>query len=371
MRVFLLCLLLGQPVCAQEVLRIFSWPGYVTPADLEQVNRLYAARGLAVRAELITPYAEGPEQMFKVMREGRADVSFLTLNYLQMQQGRTARLLQPINPRRLSNYARLRPELTRLPMGMTGDRPLYVPFGGGAYGIWANMDQLRPEALPRRLTDLLEPRWTGKLSLTSGQVQPNVALAFLAVGLPPFELDNLVQRGQRVSARQYLLSGEPRRFLHALYRQVGQFWVSEPRFDQGALLVASYGPEIAGLRARGQHWALVRFAEGHTVWLDTMNILARVRGAKLDAAYLFIDHMLSDPVQRRVVEGLSMVAVTTSVKNPLLEADPSFFRADHFWPPYDSLADNLMRTLSDEAMRKRASEPAPAGVIPSTPSRSR
>jgi len=67
-------------------------------------------------------------------------------------------------------------------MGMDGERLLYVPLGGGTFGIWANMQKLNKEELPRHLSDLLQPRWKGKLSLTSGQVQPNVAMAFLAMG---------------------------------------------------------------------------------------------------------------------------------------------------------------------------------------------
>ncbi|MES2295420.1 MAG: extracellular solute-binding protein [Pseudomonadota bacterium] len=342
---------LALPVRAGDVLRIFSWDGYVSADDLAQVNRQLHEQKINVRAELISPYAEGPEQMFQILRANRADVSFLTVNYIQMQEGRIARLLQGIDTRRLRNYKAVLPELAKLPMGIEQGQLLYVPFGGGAYGIWANMDRLSAEELPKRLQDLLAPRWKHHLSLTSGQVQPNVALAYMASGEAPFKLDVQVREGQRELAKQQSVHGEPKRFLDALYGQVSQFWTTAPAFAADDLLVASYGPEISGRRALGQNWQLVQFQEGNTVWLDTINLVNGLHGAKLDAAYVFIDHMLSNPVQRRVVEGLSMVAVTGTVSNPLLKDNPDFFRAAYFWPPYTKLSDNLMRAMSDSSMR--------------------
>lgn len=59
-------------------------------------------------------------------------------------------------------------------------------------------------------------------------------------------------------------------------------------------------------------------------------------------------------VQNRVVNGLSMVAVTSTVKNPLIEANPKFFEQGFFWPPYDTVADNMMKKMSDDAMATTA-----------------
>lgn len=350
---FLLLACLASPARATELLRVFTWQGYVTADDLDGVNALLKKNKIDVRVATIAPYAEGPEQMYRILRAGRADVSFLTANYIQMQDGRTARQLQAIDPARLKNYRHVLPELRNLAMGMDGKRLLYVPFGGGAYGIWANMARVTPEQLPRRLSDLLQPRWTGHLSLTAGQVQPNVALAFMACGEPPFLLDTLVRGRERDDAKRHLVNSPPRAFLRALYGQVREFWTAAPSFHPDDWLVASYGPEISGRRARGESWRLVPFEEGNTVWLDTMNLHKNLRGKKLEAAYLFIDYMLSNKVQRRVVDALNMVAVSRTVPNPLLRDNPAFFRSSHFWPPYAALSDNLMRAMSEQALRSK------------------
>lgn len=341
---------LGQGT--EQTLRVFAWDGYVTPEDIAAVDTRLAAAGNPVRVQLIPTAAEGPEQMFQVIRRGDADLTFLTLNYIKMQNEKTLKLLQPIDisSPRLTNYAHVIPALRSIPMGVSGGKPYYVPFGGGAYGLWADMKRLNPQDLPHRIADLLDPRWRGKLSLTSGQIQPNVALALLATHHAPFAINDLIGKNRAEALALAAPDGAVQTFLDQLYAQVGTFWSTAPTFDPPLAIVASYGPEIGGLRAKGEDWQLIRFAEGNTVWLDTMNIVRGVSGAKLEAAEIFIDYFLGQEVQNRVVNGLSMVAVTSEVPNPQIAANPDFFEPAMFWPPYEAAADNLMKKMSDHAM---------------------
>jgi len=108
------------------------------PNEVTAVNKLLTKKGYNYKVEVIKPWAEGPEQMYDVLRSGKADISFLTLNYIKMQQSRTAKLLQPINigSPRLTNYKYLLKSLTDIGIGMDGNKHLYIPWGGGAYGIW-------------------------------------------------------------------------------------------------------------------------------------------------------------------------------------------------------------------------------------------
>ncbi len=334
-------------------LRIFTWEGYVTAEDISAVNQLLADAGNPCKAAVLDTFAQGPEQMFDVIRADQCDVSFLTLNYIKMQDERIARLLQPIDvtSSRIPEYANTLPSLRQIPMGMAAGKPLYVPYGGGAYGIWANMKKVSKDEMPKKVADLLDPKWKGELSLTKGQIQPNVALALMMMGKSPFHVNDLVESGDRVAAMDLCAAeGELQSTLQKLYAQVGSFWDAAPTFEQK--LVASYGIEIAGLRAKGEDWQLVNFAEGNTVWLDTINIMASVSGSKLEAAEIFINYFLSKTVQERVVNSLSMVGSIQGISNPTIDANPNFFNPSMFWPPYASLADNLMRTLSDNAMKK-------------------
>jgi len=354
--VFMLAWFLCLGQSQADTLRVFTWDGYVEPAEVKAVNALLKEKGYGnFTVKVIDTWAEGPEQMFNVIRAGKADISFLTLNYINMQNGKIARLLQPINTHspRLSNFSKLSPALTKIPMAMMADQPLYLPWGGGAYGIWANMDKLKQAELPMKVADLWDKKWKGKLALSSGQVQPNLALASLAMGRTPFYIHDVANDRSALSKVADPNSAMQNK-MNELYAQVGQFWPSGPDFkDQNVVLVASYGIAASAINAEGGNWKLVNFKEGNTVWLDTINFHKDVKGRKLEAAEIFANYFIGKAVQDRVVNGLGMVAASSLVSsNPLIDADPNFFSVEMFWPPYDRSSDNIMLQISKRAMTK-------------------
>jgi len=335
-----------------EEINIFTWEGYVNQEEVKAVNLILNQKGYDYTINVIEPWAEGPEQMFKVIRKGKVDISFLTLNYIQMQGGKLANLLQPINTSspRLKNYQKLSSALTKIPMGMKGDQVLYIPWGGGAYGIWANLDKVKE--LPKSVKELWDPKWKQKLSLSQGQFQPNIALALLALGKPPFYLNDIADN------RSLLLSSsnessDIQKKLDSLYGQVASFWDGGPEFNDNLLLVASYGPGASAHNAAGNNWGLVSFKEGNSVWLDTINFAKGLKGKKLEAAEIFADYFIGRQVQERVVNGLGMVAASSLVStNPLIDNNPDFFSETMFWPPYTKIADNIMKGMSERSMKK-------------------
>lgn len=75
--------LLPAPVIARDTLRILTWDGYITAADLSNVNQLLRNSGYDIEATIIEPYAESAEQMFNLMRQKKVDISFLTLFFIK------------------------------------------------------------------------------------------------------------------------------------------------------------------------------------------------------------------------------------------------------------------------------------------------
>ncbi|MFY1709193.1 ABC transporter substrate-binding protein [Tritonibacter scottomollicae] len=336
---------------ATEYLNVFTWDGYVQPDEVAAVNDILASEGYDIEVRVLDTLAEGPEQMFDVIRSGDVDVSFLTLNYINMEGFPFSNLLQPIDTSspRLSNAEALLPELSAIPMGMSDAGPLYLPFGGGSYGIWANDDVVAEH--PTSVADLLKPEWKGQISLTSGQVQPNVALALMSMGQSPFAVQDASGDRKKMAALQKA-DGELQQTMNALHDQVGFFWSAGPEFRDDLAFVASYGPGAAAHVASGGNWSIVNFDEGNTVWLDTINFSKKLKGKKLEAAEIFANYFIGKDVQERIVNGLGMVAATTQVDaNPMLDDNPEFFAEELFWPPYTKLANNVMNMLS-----KRASE---------------
>ena len=81
-----------------DSLRTLAWEGYVTADDMSKVNHLLSSSGYDIEAKVITPYAEGAEQMFTLIRAKKVDLSLRTLFFINLQQGKLARFLQTINP---------------------------------------------------------------------------------------------------------------------------------------------------------------------------------------------------------------------------------------------------------------------------------
>ncbi len=338
-----------------DIIRVLSWEGYVTQDDIKEVNRRLVGAGYDITVKLTDSYATGAEQMFTEIRGGKCDISFLTLNYIKMDGEKTSKMLLPVNTSspRLENYKKLRSELTRIPMGMQGNTPLYIPFGGGAYGIWADMKKVKRQDVPVSVKDLWQDKWKGKLALSKGQIQPNIALVMLAMGKPPYYIDDLLNSGNRDEALKFG-QGDAHGMLNSLYEQCASFWDGVPDYSNSDIwLTAGYGLEIATQNASGGKWEFIRFKEGSTVWMDTINFVNTLSGKKLEAAEIFADYFISRSVQERVVKSLSMVAVTKDVsENPLLDSNPDFFNEKMFWPPYSTISKNILQAISDRAMKK-------------------
>ena len=59
-------------VYSADILRVLTWEGYVLPEEVKEVNRILKKRGYPHRIKVIFPYAEGAEQMFRLIREKNA-----------------------------------------------------------------------------------------------------------------------------------------------------------------------------------------------------------------------------------------------------------------------------------------------------------
>ncbi|WP_236702537.1 ABC transporter substrate-binding protein [Thalassomonas actiniarum] len=348
------CLCSTGELWAKESLRIFTWDGYVTKQDLTQVNKLLSEQNYDIEAKVITPFADDADQMFNVIRAGKADVTFLTLFFIKMQHQRMLHLLQPINTQspRLSNYQALEPSLTDIPMGMVENKKFYIPWGGGAYGFYVNRNQVEKQDIPVSLNDLWLPKWQGRVSYNLSQEWYNIGITLMSMGKSPFYINELVRKHQH--ARLIELKAENSDLitkLTRLYANAGHLWHSGPVFHENLHIVSSWGPEIMRENTKGNNWQLIQFKEGSMVWLDTINFVHSLKGKKLEAAEIFANYFIGKQVQNRIVTSLSMVAASSLVEsNPIIDNNPTFFQNDLFVPPYDTVSGNIVTTLTERAL---------------------
>ncbi|OUR88894.1 hypothetical protein A9Q81_22790 [Gammaproteobacteria bacterium 42_54_T18] len=341
---------------ATQSLRIFTWDGYVTNADIDNVNLLLAEKGYDIKVDVIDTFADDADQMFNVIRSGHVDVAFLTLFFIKMKGQRIQRLLQPVDTAspRLTNYKALEPTLTDIPIGMEGSNKLYIPWGGGAYGFYANRDVVDQKDLPVSLADLWKPRWKGKVSYNRSQEWYNIGITLMAMGKSPFYINQLVEQDKREELMQLKAdSSDFVKKLTSLYGNAGDLWNSAPVFNDKLHIVSSWGPEIIRENKKGANWQLIQFKEGSMVWLDTINFVNTLQGKKLEAAEVFANYFIGKQVQDRIVNTLSMVAASTLVdRNPLIDNNPAFFQNELFVPPYDTVSGNVVTSLTNKALAK-------------------
>jgi spermidine/putrescine-binding protein len=111
----------------------------------------------------------------------------------------------------------------------------------------------------------------------------------------------------------------------------------------------------------GQNWQFTKLKEGETVWLDNVSIAKAVEKdpAKLEAAYLLVDFLISAKVQAEIVKDMGVVAVNPKA-GPLppagspaaeLAGDATFFKEERFWQPLSSRTRNAYRQMWDEALK--------------------
>ena len=338
---------------AAAPLRIMSWEGYVTPSDIARLNLLLDKAGYPHDVTVISPLAENAAQLYEQLRLDRCDIAFVTLFFLKMEHQQLTRVLQPINvdSPRLSNYAFLLPGLQRIPMGMQGDRPLYIPWGGGAYGFYIDADRIKSADFPGSVADLWLPRWAGKYSLNAAQEWYNVGLSLMSLGYSPFHLQQLVMAGQREQAIALAHADGPlQRQLTALYRNSGHLWQSVSRAAPGLEIISSWGPEIDALNQQGGNWQRLQFSEGNMFWLDALAFNRTLTGRRLEAAELIANYFISQQVQLRITRQLSMKAASTLGYRQ--DEDFRWLQAvdrQSVVPPYDAATHGIMKRLLNRA----------------------
>lgn len=339
-----------------ETIRVLTWEGYVLPEEVREVDNILKKEGYPYKVEVISPYAAGAEQMFRLIREEKCDIMFLTIFFIKMQGEKTSKFLEPINPNspRLTNYKYLLPGLKDISMGLDRNhRPLYIPWGGGTYGFYADTKRVKPSEIPGSVRDLWDRKWKGKISLNIAQPWYNIGLVLMSLGKNPFHINQLILSGKRRKAMSLCDSeGEIQRKTNELYAQAGHFWKNTPEFREELVIVSSWGPEIMGENAGGARWKFIEFREGNMLWLDTITFRRGLPKRKLEAAEIFANYFIGREVQTRVAKGLAMVAASSLAEsNLMIEANPKFFLQDMFVPPYTRIADNLMKMVSDRALQ--------------------
>ena len=332
------------------IINVLEWEGYISPFEAQFVA--YAkSKGMDVKLNIIEPFITGPDDTFKAMRAKKADVTTPTNNYFKMNQGKLMQVLQPIDFSKLSNYHKVLGSLRSATYDEDGKGKYSVPLLGGSYGLAYNADKV---SAPDSWNALWDPKFKGKYAITDGQFEANVYITMLALGYPPETIYDISQGNFN--------AGEVQTKLSQLVANAGSFWggMADANAMKNLDLVTTYWFGVAEANKSGQNWKFANPKEGQTVWLDTMSIGAHVNGETLEASYLLLDFMISEVVQKQIIEMYGSIIVNGETKS-LLDAetikagrvgDESFFVDAYFWKPLSSRTRNMYKQMWGKAQSK-------------------
>ncbi len=190
------------------------------------------------------------------------------------------------------NMEKLRPELVE----NLGDNAYRVPLYTGLYGILVN-GNVKPEDMPKKWADLLDPKWKGKIILDDPRAIGNGFALFNATykGIGPDFQQQLAQQ-QPVISRQ--VRNDERRVAH------GEFPLYAPH-------VFPFFLELKGLPLR-----FVFPSEGSPN-ADTQAVVPK-NAPHPNAAHLFINHIL-DPEAQLMYGNAGYMPVVSGIDEKLNE----------------------------------------------------
>ncbi|WP_088328711.1 extracellular solute-binding protein [Lacimicrobium sp. SS2-24] len=331
-------------------LNVLEWEGYVSPFAAEFTA--YAKdKGMDVELNILSPYITNPEQIFKALRAKTADVVTPTHNYYKMNQDKLFQVLQPIDFTRLQHYPKVLASLRSAGYDNFNGQKYSVPLLGGSYGLAYNQDKV---SAPESWAVLWDPANKGKYSVTDDQFEANLYITMLVLGYPPqtfYDVDSGSFDEQQVQAK-----------LNQLVANAQSFWGGMPEAStmQQLSYVTDYWFGVAAANDAGQSWALANPKEGQTVWLDTLAIGKHVDAEKLKASYLLFDFLISEPVQKRILEMYGSIIVNSATAE-LLEpemaekgrvGDETFFVEEMFWQPMNSRTRNIYKDMWKKARQQ-------------------
>ncbi|PLK49913.1 extracellular solute-binding protein [Uliginosibacterium sp. TH139] len=298
LRTILLALLLylgaTTPVAGQDLLRILSWPGYVSKDAISAFEQRHQVK---VQVQEVTS-DDALWSLANAANGGNFDL--IAVNTAELARYIEADLLAPIRTANIPNTRRQTARF-RHPQSIPGlvrsGEVFGIPYTYSAMGLIYNRKLITIP--PTSLNALWDPRYKGKVLAYEGSTH-NFSLAALSLGyhrpfnLQPEQFGKVVKR------------------LKALRENVAKFYATPEEVVQAfreqeiALVFANYGDQqIQLLLKAGMDIGYVIPSEGALAWLDCWAVMRRAGNRALAEAW--INHTLSKDVSSSLTlrEGLA------------------------------------------------------------------
>lgn len=309
---------------ADEVLRVLSWPGYVTP----EAVRVFEAQH-KVRVELVEIGSDDALWSQASANEGR-NFDLLAVNTAELQRYIAAGLVAPLRQSAIPNTAKQLTRFRRLESipGLTVDGQFWaIPYTYSAMGLIFNR-KLVPSP-PTSMSALWDARYKGRVLLYNGAAH-NFSFAALTLGIEdPFRLSP--DQFER-TLRHLLNLRNNNPHLYSKPEEV----IEQMREHEIALVFGNYGDQqVQLLRQAGFDIGYVIPREGALAWLDCWAIMRQTAHRKLAEAW--INFMLTPMVS-------GQLASHQGLASTLRETSPASMRASDKLVWLQPVEDNAKRS---------------------------
>lgn len=298
---------------ANDKVVVYNWSEYIPEGAVEAFMQ---ETGIAV--EYLT-YESNEEMYERLKTQDGAGFDVIVPSTYYISKMQKEGLLQTLDLSRLKNFRYLDPTLLNKPYD-PGNK-FSVPYLWGSTGIGINTANIDPDSI-KSWEDLWSENWQGRLLLTDDIREVfHMALAI---------------RGYSTNTTDSYEIRSAYRLLKPLMPSVAAFEAEAPRqpfLDGLADIGMIWSGEVIMAQEENPDITYVYPAEGAAFWVDNFAIPATARNP--EAAYRFIDFMLSPEIAAKTVQELGYATANVNARENLPEDirnNPVIF------PPADVIA---------------------------------
>ena len=334
MRLLPLCWLLGMtPALAAPVqLKLLEW-GYL-PAGYEQQFADYAkAHGVEATVSRIEPLLTDFDSVYRSLRTRSADVVLPPSYFYKAHHQPLFKLLLPIDFSRLQHYPEVKPALKNTEYDKQGERNYSVPFSYAMFSLAYDSKQV-PQA-PTSWQVLANSSPPGQFAEFCDQFEPLLFSVLLSLGKSPA----LFASGEMLADKT--LQQEVEQQLSQRLRASRGFWFNQANRCEDLrqqTFATTWGLELVECNKQNeQQWRIAMVQEGAIYALDAISIARHVGDdpARLKAAYLLVDFLLSAPLQRQMLVGTPTISASNIASRPPLSPQEQAVLPDRPLPEFD------------------------------------
>lgn len=290
----------GQVAAQSKELNIWTWGVYGPDFATKSFEQKY---GIKVNCT----FYHGNEELWSKMQAGHKDVDIIQPSNHLIQRFARGGLLAPIDVSKIPNYAGLMESFKNATYNVVDGKLYSVPYTFGIMGVGYRSDLVKET--PNSWGVLWDKKYEKKLAFSRNPIDSCFAVGkYLGMDISKLDEDTdaklaLIKEKMREQNPLLLKRVESLQEMRNLLA-AGDIWLTSA--DDGM---------IHKMMLQNQPMKFFVPKEGAAAWIDQFCIVSD--GPNKEAAYLWIDHMLSPEIASQMIQKMGYMVVNAKVVSAL------------------------------------------------------